>query len=57
MSYQPDALIKLIDSAFDGVVLGNGVSLHESEALDMYEGAIGRASDGPKNIDRAPRQQ
>jgi hypothetical protein len=43
MSYQPDALLKLIDEAFDGVVLGNGVSLHESEAIDMYEGAIGRA--------------
>ena len=44
MSYQPDALIKLIDDVFDGVVLGNGVSLHEREAIDMYEGTIGRAA-------------
>ena len=44
MSHQPDSLLSLIAEAFDGVVLGDGVSLHESEAIDMYEGAIGRAA-------------
>ncbi|MEQ1830445.1 MAG: DUF6714 family protein [Pirellula sp.] len=42
MSYEPDSLLKLIDKAFDGVILGNGVSLHESVAIDIYESAVGR---------------
>lgn len=44
MSRQSDTLLKLIADAFDGVVLGDGVSLHESEAIDMYENAIGRSA-------------
>lgn len=43
MIYDPDALLRMIDEAFDGVVLGNGVSLHESVAIDNHEGAVGRA--------------
>ena len=44
MSRQSDTLLKLIADAFDGVVLGDGVSLHESAAIDMYENAIGRSA-------------
>lgn len=44
MNPQTEQLLQQIEQAFKGVVLGNGVSLHQTIAIDMYEGLEAQAT-------------